>query len=494
MRTTSLLIGVDIGTTKTAALALDVERGAVTACAAAANPAPLPSSPDACEYDPRALLEGALALVARLAARLGSRRRSVQALGVTGQMHGVVLADAEGAPLTPLIGWQDQRGNRRHRDTNRTLVEEVARRMGASAQARAGCAPAAGYGAVTLFRMIAQGSLPKRAVALTIHDLLARTLAGVTVTDPTDAASWGIYDVEGASGWLLDAAAELRIPAGLLPEVRPTGSLAGAMRREMADRLHLPQGLPIAVALGDNQAAFLGSVPSLVGSLVLNLGTGGQMSVAVGRCAALRRAQGRLCERYARAPGLETRPLVAGYWLLVGASLCGGRAYQILSQFFRQVGCEMFGAAGDPDIYEAMNALASKVSEDCDGVRVEPLFSGTRADPSLRASITGLTAANFTPGHIVRATIAGMVDELLAQFRLAGAAGAHAETVVGSGNAVRRNPVLSREIERRSGLPFRMPAHDEEAALGAALAAGVAVGAYRDWHAACSAVNRATGG
>ena len=377
------------------------------------------------------------------------------ALGVTGQMHGVVLAQASGQPCSPLITWQDGRGNAPARSGLR-YVDEFHHRLAGTALADCGCSPASGYGAVTLLRLREEGLLPAGVTALTIHDLLVYTLCAQARTYPTDAASWGIFDVRDGQRWLPGAGAALGFPEGLLPEMAPTGSIAGTLLPNMAARLGLPAGLPVAVAIGDNQASFLGSVPALDDSMLLNLGTGGQMSVPIAR--------------FTRVAGLDTRPLLGDLRLFVGASLCGGRAYQVLERFFAAVGHDLFGPeVPERPLYAVMNRLAADADEESAGLHANTLFAGTRLNPGARGTLSGLSTDNFTPANLTRAVINGMVEELVDYYRQARSAGAHPTRLAASGNAVRHNPVVRREIERRVGLPLTLPPCQEEAAVGAAL-------------------------
>lgn len=455
-----ILLGVDIGTSKLCVVAVAADGGALLAVEDAPNDTGLPGEPDSAEQDAAALLARVPALLARLHHHPEVAGARPLALGVTGQMHGVVLADSAGRPLSPLITWQDGRGNRLA-GSGRSYVDEVRHRLCAAA-ADSGCQAASGYGAVTLLRLCEEGRLPVGATALTIQDLLVATMSGAPATDATDAASWGLFDVRHGGRWLPGAAGALGLPEELLPALRPTGSRAGTLLPGMAASTGwLPAGLPVAVAIGDNQASFVGSVPALADTVLLNLGTGGQLSVPI--------------DHFARVEGLDTRPLLPGLWLLVGASLCGGRAYQVLERFFAAVGRECFGYADPPELYAVMHRLAETVDAD-GGLRADTRFSGTRLDPCARGALRGISTDNFTPAHLTRAVLAGMVEELAAFYRQAGAAGAHPTRLAASGNAVRRNPALRQEIARQLAMPVMLPPCAEEAAHGAALIGGMAIG------------------
>ncbi|HEX2948083.1 MAG TPA: FGGY family carbohydrate kinase [Armatimonadota bacterium] len=463
------LIGIDIGTTKICILAIEETSCEVVACATHASGSVSCPENGAVEQNVIEIRNTTFRLLRDIASELAAKDFSVSSIGVTGQMHGVLLVDQHGDPVTDLLNWQDKRGNDIFANTGRTYADEVALRLGDERLYRSGTKPATGYGAVTLFRLAANSAIPQGVKALTIHDYLVSLLCGKAITDPTDAASWGILDVTTCTDWLTDCAEVLNIPTPLLPQIQPTGTIAGNLLPEIASAIGLPEGIPVAVALGDNQASYIGSVPALHESILLNLGTGGQMSVATGV--------------FSRPDELEIRPLVNGTWLLVGASLCGGRAFKILADFFATVGRDIFGLTDIPLLYPTMTRLASTIS-DAGDVSFLPLFAGKRSAPMATAQVSGLCEDNFTAAHLTRSLIAGMVDELLDYYQIAVASGAAPTVAAGSGNAFRQNDVIYQEMQRKLGLPFYLPPLHEEAAVGAALVGGVAAGVYTNWQEA----------
>src|SRR5439155_4785850 len=139
----------------------------------------------------------------------------------------------------------------------------------------------------------------------------------------------------------------------------------------------LPASVPVFGAIGDNQASFLGSVANPKHSVLVNVGTGGQVAAFI--------------DRFTFDPRLETRPFPHGGYLLVCPGLCGGRTYATLERFFRQVGGQVFDLSKQDALYPAMNRLAAAVPPGADGLRCEPFFTGTRQDPELRASWSGMS-------------------------------------------------------------------------------------------------------
>jgi sugar (pentulose or hexulose) kinase len=298
----------------------------------------------------------------------------------------------------------------------------------------------------------------------TIADWLAGQLTGQpAITDPTLAASLGLYNLL-EERWNAAFLSRLDLESRLFPQVRPSGGKLGGLTADIALKTGLPSGLPVFNALGDGQASFLGSVSDPEQSLLVNLGTGGQVCW-------------RVLEVQVPTPAVETRPLLPHSYLRVGASLCGGAAYAWLNETVRAWVAE-FGIDLDEDtVYERLDTLATD-SRTSGGLRVRTTFLGVRGDPAVQAAaIEGITLANLRLGALARATLTGMVDELadLYQTQASNALGHH--QVIAAGGGVWANPLLPDLIEERFGLPVQVLPLREAAAVGAAmLAAGLAPG------------------
>ena len=365
---------------------------------------------------------------------LFARWPDIRAIGVTGQMHGIVYLDASGAPVSSLYTWQDGRGEQlRGGQTYAGYLSGLT-----------GYPLATGHGLVTHFYNQEHGLVPENAAVLcTIHDYAAMSLCGLCTpcTDAGDAASLGMFDLR--AGAFDRKALELAgIDAALLPRVAAEPYLGSYQGR--AD---------VFTAIGDNQASFLGATGGDTNAMLVNVGTGSQFSVYV--------------PEYMQCPGLETRPFPGGGYLLVGASLCGGRAYALLERFFREM-ARMLGAERE-SCYDDMERLLESAPEPQEPLRVLPLFQGTRQTPELRGSISGISAENFTPLHLLWGMMHGMADELHEMYRLYKDAGGEKKTLIGSGNGLRKNRFLRRCMEEAFGETLTLPEVAEEAAAGAAI-------------------------
>ena len=299
-----------------------------------------------------------------------------------------------------------------------------------------------GYGFATHYYNDRNGLVPEIAVSLcTIGDYAVMRMTGSTrpLLHASNAASLGFF--EDKTGTFDRVALEkIGLSADFLPDVAVGEPVAGFYH-----------GIPVTVALGDNQAAFFGSVRDEQNDLSVNYGTGSQISLCVN----------------AAFPTpvlpLERRPYIEGRALLNGSALCGGRAYALLEKFIRAV------READTEQYGFLNALAEKGLAVQKPLEVHTTFCGTRKDPALRGSIENIGEDNFTPEALACGVLQGMVDELYALYRQSGVE-LHGR-LIASGNAVQKNPTLCRLLSAHFGMPLLLPALREEAAFGAALAA-----------------------
>lgn len=401
------LLGIDIGTTSVCAVVMDADTGAVLCSKTVNSEAFIPTQNS---WEKLQSPEKLLRIGRTLADELITEETA--AIGVTGQMHGIVYTDENGCAISPLYTWQDGRGDQPYRDTT------YAKFLGSCS----------GYGNVTDFYNRQNGLRPENAVSYcTIQDLLVMNLCRLKrpLIHATNAASFGCYDLQTN---------RFRYPLDVVPVT--DFAVAGAYR-----------GIPVAVAIGDNQASVFSCLAE-DGQLLLNVGTGSQVSV--------------VSEKVISGANIEARPYFSGKYLIAGSALCGGRAYSMLKDFFAAV----LDREGE-NVYERMDKLLS-----CsDGtLQVDTRFAGTRENHTLTGSITGITTQNFTPGNLCRGVLAGMAEELYSLYKLMGVS---CSSMVGAGNGLRKNRHFIKEAEARFGMDIQIPAHVEEAACGAALYAAV---------------------
>ena len=442
-------IGIDIGTTSVCGIVMNIENGRIEKSITENSEAFL----EGCApWEKIQSVDRIMSVAMQILDELTGENiaKNIAVIGVTGQMHGIVYTDREGKAVSPLYTWQDERGNLPWRDTT------YAKYLNSFA----------GYGNVTDFYNKENGIRPAQALHYcTIHDYFVMQLCGrkAPLVHTSDAASLGCFQLDTDS-FAYD------YPEEVTAQYRIAGEY---------------NGIPVSVAIGDNQASVFSTLAE-ESDILINVGTGSQISV--------------ISDQKAKKPEIETRPYFEGKYLLVGAALCGGRAYSLLKNFYAQT----FGylkKLEDGEIYAIMNAMlkgdSPKVFQADVGnesgkesfqtnvrnesgkeeLHVDTRFAGTRQNPEQTGSITGITTQNFTPACLTRGVLCGMAEELFAMYRQMGVT---KSGLVGSGNGIRKNKALVKIFEEKFGAGMKIPAHLEEAAFGAALFGTIACGRFRN--------------
>lgn len=428
-------IGIDIGTTTISAVVMDTEKRELLTSRTVPNGSFIGTEHEWERIqDANLLIKKAVTILDDLL----ERNPDIKAIGLTGQMHGILYTDEEGRCVSPLYTWEDGSGDQPEFN-GESVATQLTRKYGIFV--------ATGFGLVTYLYHVKKGLVPERSVSLcTISDYLGMWLTGRKrpLVHASNGASIGFYDTKNwrfREEMIEDAGMEL----SMLPEV--TADI---------EELGTYHGIPVLTALGDNQASFLGAVGMQENVWQVNVGTGGQLSV--------------LSEQHFEAPGIEARPFLRKKYILTGAVLCAGRAYAILEQFFQNYAAAM--GLGTEEQYDIMEKLAKSAREDAGGIQVVTKFKGTRVNPEIRGSISGLSEENFLPENLVLGVIQGIAREYYEIYQeIYQGTGIGAEKLIASGNGARRNEVLRDTLRKLFQAELEITAFQEEAACGAALSA-----------------------
>lgn len=351
---------------------------------------------------------------------------SIESIGLTGQMHGILYLNEQGKSISPLYTWQD--------DSASNIIDEM--------NEYTKYPVSSGYGLATYVYHLQNDLVPKDTKSIcTIMDYFGMVLTNrdTTIMHTSNAASLGFFDVE-KNEFEMEILKKFKVNLDILPRITSNIELLGTYRN-----------IPVYVAIGDNQASFLGTVGNQTNTVLVNMGTGGQVSL--------------LTKDYVQIEGIETRPFINNQYLLVGASLCGGRAYAVLEKFFREYVKEATGKEFSQ--YEVMERLANK---EMDSLNVCTTLKGTRTNPTQTGSITNITEDNFMPECMINGFLIGMIDELFEMYQKMNHEAI--TNIMASGNGFRKNKTLQRICESTFQLPFNLSSVIEEAASGAALSVG----------------------
>ncbi len=431
----ALAVGIDIGTTTVSAVVYDIDNKEQTEVYTVPHNSYVLSGIRS-EQSVSVIMEKAEKLLYHIL----DCCKNVVSIGVSGQMHGIVYTDSKGEPVSNLINWQDKRADLPMK-SGLSACEEIEKISGEWT--------AAGYGLATHYYNMQNGEIPKDAVGFcSIMDLFVMRICGLgkAAVHSSVAASFGLFDIKN-SVFSEEKLALLGIDKAFLPSVTAESATVGECR-----------GIPVSVALGDNQASFLGSVSDNTESLLVNIGTGSQVSMV---------------SDYRPISGeVELRPFIDGKYLMCGSALCGGFANSMVESFFRSYAVS--AGMQEKSQFELINKLAEEAYKNGeDGLSVDVSFFGKRSDPNRRGAITMIDRQNFTPRALVLGVLKGMCTEL---YELYGAFDGRKTRITASGGAVRKNETLKKLLADRFQMDVSVNTADEEAATGAALFSAYAAG------------------
>jgi xylulokinase len=442
------LIGLDVGTTAVKALAVG-DDGAILGRCEVSYPLSTPR-PGWAEQDP----EDWWRATEQALAQLGVDEPA--GIGLSGQMHGLVVLDSADRVIRPAILWND----------GRTAAEcaEIEEKVGLdNLIARTGNRALTGFTAPKLlwlrrhepdkYGRIARIMLPK--------DYVRLRLCGEHATDVADASGTLLLDV-ARRRWSEEVLEALELDADWLPRLLESPEVSGTT----------PDGVPVAAGAGDQAAGALGVGVDRPGPLSIALGTSGVVFAALPAFAADERAR---VHAFCHA--------VPGGWHAMGVMLSAAGSLQWL----RDVAAPGVG-------FGELIDEAARWEPGVEGLAFLPYLAGERtphADPDARGSFTGLSLRHDR-GALTRAVLEGVAYGLRDSLDLLRELGVTPERGRVSGGGA-RSELWLRIVASVLDLPLERPVVEEGAAYGAALLGGVAGGAWPDTAAAVGATVQVRG-
>jgi xylulokinase len=444
-----LVLGIDVSTTATKAVLVD-EAGAVRGVGTSEYgfrvPHPLWS-----EQDPDLWWTAAVSAIGSVMASTGTTGADIDAIGLTGQMHGLVLLDGEARVLRPAILWNDQR--------TAAECEAIRRAVGAERLiAITGNDALTGFTAPKLvwvrdhepdiWRRIRHVLLPK--------DYVRFRLSGDYALDKADGAGTILFDL-AARDWSDEILAALRIERSWLPRTHEGPEVTGSVDASAADATGLRAGTPIVAGGGDQAANAVGVGVIGPGEMALSLGTSGVVFAATDR--PLREPHG-IVHAFCHA--------VPDRWHMMSVMLSAAGSLR----WYRD--------ALAPGVdFGTLVEKASGVEAAADGLFFLPYLSGERSphpDPYARGAFVGLTLSHGER-HLTRAVIEGVAFGLRDGLDLMLAAGLPRPTQIRASGGGIASPLWRSILADVLDAQIATVSTTEGAAYGAALLA--AVGA--DW-------------
>lgn len=441
-----LLLGIDIGTTGTKAMLVDLN-GRVVGTEYREYDVRIPV-PGAAEQDPELWWNAVTDAIGSFPDDL---KKSVSAIGFSGQMHGLVLLGRDCCPVRPAMIWLDQRAKEILPDIYEKMTLEEA---GSVFHNR----PAAGYAFPSLLwvRKNEPDIFEKAAHVLLPKDYIRFRMTGEIGTDASDASSACVAD-EKKRDWAWEIIDRFGLDRGIFPKVHEATDIAGTVTGECAAVTGLPKGIPVVFGSGDQPAQGLGNGQIREGDAIANIGTGGQISTYF--------------ERDAYDPKLRLQTFCHGInhaYTVFGGTLSAG-----LSLKWTRDSLGLFSSYGEA------NALAAEIEPGCEGLTFLPYLNGERTpimEPNARGVFYGVRLGHDRR-HFVRAVMEGVTYSLNETLKIYDELGISVSRIIASGGGANSPLWLSMQADIFNKPVYTALVH-EQACMGACLYAAVGSGIF----------------
>lgn len=461
----ALLLGIDSSTTATKALLID-DKGAVIGVSAHAydydTPQPLWS-----QQDPALWWEGTIQSTKGVLEKTGVNPADIVGIGVTGQMHGLVLLDEKGEVIRPALLWNDQRTGKECHEIREILGKSNLIAITGNDALTGFTAPKIRWvqkNEPDLYASVRHILLPK--------DYVRLKLTGEHATDKAGAAGTLLFDI-AARNWSPEVLKALDINPSFMPQTFEGTEITGKLSAKAGKLLGLLAGIPVVGGGGDQAAQGVGVGAVEEGIIALTLGTSGVVFAASDTPAV--EPEGRL-HAFCHA--------VPDKWHMMGVMLSAAGSLR----WHRDT-------VAPGKSFDALLKDVGKIPPGSEGLLYLPYLTGERTphpDPFARGAFVGLTVRHTTD-HLTRAVLEGVGFGLRDSFTLIEGAGlktAHQVRISGGGA---KSPLWRQILADILGTELVTVNTAEGAAYGTALLAGVGAGIWPDAETACSKVIKITG-
>jgi xylulokinase len=452
-------MGIDISTTSAKALIID-ERGTVLATGSTAQPISQPK-PLWSEQNPQDWWEGVVASIKSALSQAKLSGEAIAAIGLTGQMHGLVMLDTEGNVLRPAILWNDQRTQKQ--------CDEMTDIIGFSRLIElTGNRAITGFTAPKIlwvrenepeiYKQCAHMLLPK--------DYIRYKLSGAYAMDMAEASGTSLLNVAKRQ-WSDEVLAALQIPREWMPTLCEGSEIASEVSSEAAALTGLKAGTPIAGGGGDQAAGAVGMGCVSPNKIGVTVGTSGVVFAPLSQYAY--EPEGRLHAFCHSVPN---------QWHFMGVMLSAAGSLQ----WYRD-------SLAPDTAFDALLAEAATAPPASDGLFFMPYLTGERTphpDALARGAFIGLTSRH-SRAHMTRAVLEGVAFGLKDSFTLIAKAGLPSSYEVRISGGGAKSPIWQQIIADIFEAPLVNVNTPEAGAFGAALLGAVGIGAFASVPGACEA-------
>lgn len=465
------LIGVDVGTSATKTVLFD-EDGAVAASASREYPLYQPENGWA-EQRPEDWRDAVLATLKEVTEQSGVPAGDIKGIGISGQMHGLVMLDGKGEVIRPSIIWCDQRTGREVED----MLEIMPRERWIEITANP---PLTGWTAAKILwvRKHEPENYSRCRHILLPKDYIRYVLTGEFATEVSDASGMQLLDVPGRC-WSKEVLKALDIDESMLGKVYESCQVTGTLLPGVAGQTGLTVDVKVVGGAGDNAAAAVGTGIVKDGTAFTTIGTSGVVFAHTSKVSIDPKGRVHTC-----------CCAVPGAWHIMGVTQGAGLSLK----WFKDQFCQDYVAqaqAGGCDVYDLINKDVAEIGPGSSRLVYLPYLMGERTphlDPDCRGVFFGLSAIH-TRKHLLRAVMEGVSYSLCDCNEILKEMGVEVTQMMACGGGG-KSPVWRQMLADLYNCTVKTVEMDEGPALGAAILAGVGCGIYPDVETACSRIIR----
>ena len=465
------LLGIDLGTSGTKTVLFD-QAGGVVASATVEYPMAQPHNGWA-EQDPADWWRAAVATIRQVLAESGVEPGDVKALGISGQMHGLVMLDEAGEVLRPSIIWADQR--------TQAECDEITERVGAQRLIEITANPAlTGF---TASKILWVRNHQPEIYARCRHILLPKDyvryrLTGDYATEVSDASGMQLLDVPHRC-WSAEMLEKLEIDPALLAKVYESCEVTGHVSAQAAALTGLSADTLVVGGAGDNAAAAVGTGVVEDGKAFTTIGTSGVVFAHTSQLSI--DPKGRVHTFCCAVPGA---------WHVMGVTQAAGMSLKWFRDNF--CGAEKAAAAAmGADAYDLLNQEAAQSPIGANKLLYAPYLMGERTphlDADCRGMFFGLSGMHQRR-DLLRAVMEGVTYSLKDCLDVLSGMGVQPAQMLACGGGG-KSPFWRQMLADVFACPVATTVNTEGPALGAAILAGVGAGLYPSVEAACRTMIR----
>lgn len=461
------LIGIDVGTSATKTVLFD-EEGRVAASASQEYPLYQPENGWA-EQKPEDWRDAVLYTLKRVVTESGVPAGDIRGIGISGQMHGLVMLDEHGRVIRPSIIWCDQRTGSEVEDMLRLMPRERWIEITANP-------PLTGWTAAKILwvRKHEPENYSRCRHILLPKDYIRYVLTGEFATEVSDASGMQLLDVPNRC-WSGEVLRALGVDESLLGRVYESCQATGTLLADIAARTGLTEDVLVAGGAGDNAAAAVGTGIVRDGTAFTTIGTSGVVFAHSSKVSIDPKGRVHTC-----------CCAVPGAWHIMGVTQGAGLSLK----WFKDQFCQDYAAESEKrgcDVYDLINEDVAEIKPGSSRLIYLPYLMGERTphlDPDCRGVFFGLSAMH-TKAHLLRAVMEGVSYSLCDCNEILREMGVEVTQMMACGGGG-KSPVWRQMLADLYGCAVKTVRMDEGPALGAAILAGVACGIYPDVETACS--------